>query len=432
MTGLLSASTSHAPAASAAPGRTAGSPPLVLPGEHFAAALVYFVIGTLGLVAVAPELASGAFFHPRVIAVVHLFTLGWIMLSIFGALCQFLPVAVDQPIRWEWLAHGSFALQATGVAIFVAALATSHAPSLYVGATLVSAAFLVFAVNLAATLAGAVERSLTWWALAGACVFLVVTPVYGFLLALNLHSGMLAAERFAVVARHAHVAIAGVVLLVMVGVAHRLLPMFLLSHGAGERPAWAAAGLLFGGAALLAVPVGGLATAAPAGLLVAAGVAAFLRQAYAFYRHGRRTKADPGMRLAAAGLIGLAGALLVAPFALSAGLGNPTLLTTYHLLLIGALSLFVAGHYYKIVPFLIWYHRFGPLVGLQTVPRVHDLYSQRLAASNALVLVAGWAGLVAGTALGSVYVVRAAALVFAAGAVVEALMVAAIARRRPA
>jgi len=412
--------------------RTAASPPLALPGEHFAAALASFVAGALGLVLVAPDLAAGAFFHPRVVAVVHLFTLGWIVLSIFGALCQFLPVAIGRAIRWEGLAHGSFVLQAAGVTIFVTGLATGHGRLLTAGAACVSAAFFVFAANLAATLGGASERSLTWWALAAASVFLVITPVYGFLLALNLHADLLGSDRFLLVARHAHVAGAGVVLLVMVGVAHRLLPMFLLSHGADERPGRAAAVLLSGGAALLAVPFGGMATVAAAVLLVAGGVCAFLVQAFAFYRHGRRTKADPGLRLAAAGLIGLAAALAVAPFALRAGLSDVRLLTTYHLLLVGALSLFVAGHYFKIVPFLIWYHRFGPLVGLRDVPKVHELYSQRLATATGLVLVAGWLVMVAGVALGHAHCVRVGACLFAAGTLLEAGQVAAIARRRPA
>ncbi|MEP6863776.1 MAG: hypothetical protein ABJE66_24330 [Deltaproteobacteria bacterium] len=47
-------------------------------------------------------------------------------------------------------------------------------------------------------------------------------------------------HHFHVIAVHAHVAIVGVVLLTIVGVAHRLFPMFLLSHGADERPAWIA------------------------------------------------------------------------------------------------------------------------------------------------------------------------------------------------
>lgn len=432
MHAAASASTTHAPATAAAGERTAASPPLALPGAHFAAALVFFVAGAAGLVVIAPELAAGAFFHARVVAVVHLFTLGWIMLSIFGALCQFLPVAVDQPIRWERLAHLSFVLQAIGAAVFVAAVLTGNRSVLYLGAGLVSTAFLVFAANLAATLAGAAGRSLTWWALAGACVFLVVTPVYGFLLAINLHSGLLGSQRFAIVARHSHVAIAGVVLLVMVGVAHRLLPMFLLSHGADQRAGRMAAVLLFAGAALLAVPFGGAAATGPAATLIAIGVCAFLFQAFTFYRHGKRTQADPGMRLAAAGLLGLAAALLVAPFALGLGLGNVTLLATYHLLLIGALSLFVAGHYYKIVPFLVWYHRFGPLVGLRTVPKVHELYSRRVASVNAWLLVAGWIGLVVGTACGAAHVIRISAVVFAGGAMLEAIAIGAIARRKPA
>lgn len=414
------------------PGVRAAAPSPILPGEHFAAALAFLVTGTLGLIVVAPQLATGAFFQPHVIAVVHLFTLGWIMLSIFGALCQFLPVAVDRAIRWQTLAHGSFALQSVGTATLAGGLWFGSRTTLWVGAGLVSAAFLVFAINLAFTLAGAAQRSLTWWALAGACVFLVVTPAYGGVLAANLHDGMLGADRFAVVARHAHVAIGGVVLLVMVGVAQRLLPMFLLSHGADERAGWMAVGFLFAGAALLAMPFAGLATAGPAAVLLAAGVCAFLVQARAFYRHGRRSKVDPGMQLAAAGLLGLAAAIVLAPFALLTGLGRPPLLAAYYVTLIGAISLFVAGHYYKIVPFLVWYHRFGPLVGLRPVPKVTELYAQRVALVNATLLVAGWLGLVTGTLFGELLMVRASALVFAAGAVLEAIMIAAIARRKPA
>src|SRR5690606_24337737 len=106
------------------------------------------------------------------------------------------------------------------------------------------------------TLASVRERPLTWWALAGATLFLVVTPLYGVLLQLDLADG-LGVHRFHAIAVHAHVAVIGVVMLVIVGVAHRLIPMFLLSHGANERPAWTAVVLLFAAATLLALPTGG-------------------------------------------------------------------------------------------------------------------------------------------------------------------------------
>ena len=67
---------------------------LALAAEHFAAATLYLLAGAAGLVWAAPELAAGAYLSPHVAGVVHLFTLGWLTMTIFGALCQLLPVAL--------------------------------------------------------------------------------------------------------------------------------------------------------------------------------------------------------------------------------------------------------------------------------------------------------------------------------------------------
>lgn len=408
------------------------APPLVMPGEHFTAALGFLLLGAVGLVEIAPELAAGAFFVPRVVATVHLFTLGWITLSIFGALCQFLPVAVGRPLRWQPLAHLTFAMQVLGAAGFAAGLIYGHRLLLGTGAGALSAAFALFAMNLGATLVSVRERSVTWWALAGATVFLVITPVYGTLLQLNLRDGQLVMHRFHVVAVHAHVALAGVVLLVIVGVAHRLIPMFLLSHGASERAAWAAVALLVSGATLLAMPLGGAAAAVVAGALVAAGLLAFVVQALRFFRCRKRRALDPGMGLAAAGILGLVAAALIAPLALARGLADLHLLATYFVVLLGAVTVFIAGHYYKIVPFLVWYHRFGPLVGIRAVPKVAELFSERIARIDGALLVTGWLGLALATYVGSTVLARAAASVFAAGVLVEVIVLARVAQRRPA
>lgn len=407
----------------------ASAPPLILPGEHFAAALVFFVLGALALIELAPQLAYGVFFAPRVVAAVHLFTLGWIMVSIFGALCQFLPVAIGRPLRWQSLAHVTFGLLVVGAAGFISGLVTAHRGIVIAGASTLSTAFVLFAVHLAVTLAGVRERSVTWWALAGASVFLVVTPLYGVLLQLGLEQS-LGVHRFHVVAVHAHVAIVGVVLMTIVGVAHRLIPMFLLSHGASEKPAKVALALLFVGASLFALPVGGMTLDAIGGVFAAGGVIAFVVQAVLFFRTRKRRALDAGMRLAAAGMLGLLAAILIAPFALSRGLTDLHLLVTYFWVLLGAISLFVAGHYYKIVPFLIWYHRFGPLVGTRKVPNVAELYSQRVANVDAVLLVVGYVGLAVSMFFGSVVAARLFAFVFAAGALVEMFSMIRISRRR--
>jgi hypothetical protein len=435
-----------APAPSPMPGGMLASrlaPPFRLPGEHFAVALGFWVLGAVGLVWVAPDLAHGGFLSPRVVAVTHLFTLGWITTTILGALYQFLPVALGCPIRSERLARAGLMVYAPGLLLFVSGLVTGRTAVIILGATLFGGALLLFAGNLTATLwsarlqpdaPDAAEQKLTWWALAGAAFFLSATVVLGLLLGGNLRWSYLGAERLLAVGTHLHVAVGGWIMLVVVGVAHRLLPMFLLSHGAPTWPGAVAAALLGGGAGLLlflhhALTPPLLWTVA---LLLGGGVLAFLLQAGLFFRHRKKPALDPGMRLAGMGMAFLVGALCLAPFVLRAGFAAPRLATAYGVVLIlGGLSLFVAGHYYKILPFLVWFHRFGPLAGKRPVPRVSDLYSAGPATAAAVLLGVGVLGLALALLLGAPWAARPAAGLFAAGAFIVAAQMWIISRRRP-
>ncbi|MEX2608588.1 MAG: hypothetical protein WEA24_01470 [Gemmatimonadota bacterium] len=408
------------------------APPFLLPGSHFAAALGFLACGSVGLVVAAPYLADGFFAAQRVVAVAHLFTLGWITTSIMGALYQFLPVALGEPIRSVRLAQATFALYVPGLAAFIAGLLFSASGLMLLGAATFGVGVLLFVGNLAATLARAKQRDVTWWALTGAAFFLVVTLVLGLALTGNLRWGYLGGGRFNAVGVHLHVALAGWVLLVMVGVAHRLLPMFLLSHGAGQGFARAAVALLAAGAAVLAFlhhapPL--VSRWLPAALL-AGGLLCFLIQARSFYRYRQRPALDPGMRLAAAALGLLATAMAFAG-PVVVGVATPRLATAYVLAVVLGISLFVAAHYYKIVPFLIWYHRFGPLAGKRAVPTVAQLYSGRAATLAAGLMVTGAAALTAAVAYGSAGGARAAATVFTAGVAVELFQMLALARTRP-
>ena len=410
------------------------APPLRLPGEHFAAALIFWLLGAAGLVWVAPDIAQGLFPLPRVVAVTHLFTLGWITTTIQGALYQFLPVALGVSIRSEKLGHLSYFLYVPGLALFVVGMALAIHPLLLTGAALFGTGLLLFAGNLTATLIRAPQRNLSWWALALATFYLVTTVVLGISLAGNLSMDYLGAHRFLALGVHLHVAAIGWVGLVMVGVAQRLLPMFLLSHGGTERAGAAAVGLLGGGVGLLVLTHHML--SAPilwtvAGL-IAAGFIAFIVQALLFFRHRKKPKLDPGLRLAGIALCFILCALVLAPFFLIHGLAAPRIATAYVLtLILGGLSLFVAGHYYKILPFLIWFHYFGPLVGKMPVPRVIDLYATRPGNLAGALLATGVAGLVIATLTGRVALARPAAVIFAAGALIVAVQMFLISRRRP-
>ena len=406
-------------------------PPLRLPGEHFAAALCFLLTGAIAAVWIAPVLATGGHPLPRVVGVTHLFTLGWITTSIMGALYQFLPVALGTPIASERVAHLTFALYVPGVSVFVAALVLGAERFVLPGVVALGIGLLLFLLNLGVTLRRAERHDVTWWALTGAAVFLAVTVVLGSALSVDLQTAFLGDVRQLAVETHLHVALAGWVLLVMVGVSQRLLPMFLLSHGAPESLAKVAVASIAAGAAMLALlhhlPIVGREVPA---MLIAGGVITYLWQARAFYRHRHRPALDPGLRLTAAALLLLALAVPSAAAILTWEV-LPSVRTAYGILLILACSLFIAAHYYKIVPFLVWNRHFGPLAGTRPLPRVADLYSRQLASGAAVLLVLGAVTLTASVAAGSVAGARAGALLFAIGVALEAGQMVGIAGRRP-
>jgi len=397
----------------AVPASTANGPRFLLPGEHFVAALVFLVLAALGAVWQAPMLALGGFSAHQVLAVVHLITLGWFTTSIMGALYQFLPVAVGVPIASERVAHASFACYAPGVLAFTMGLATGRPELLLAGVAALVVGATLFVGNAGVTLSRATTRDTLWWSLAWALLFLVVTLILGGALSANLRLAFLGAARPIALGAHLHIALAGWVLLSMIGVSQRLFPMFLLSHGGSDRYARWAVRL----------------TAAGAGL-IAGGLVAFLAQAREYYAHRFRKALDVGMRLSAMALAGLG---MTLPFALLtvAGIASPRLQVAYIALVLTSVSAFVVAQYYKIVPFLVWNHRFGPLAGTRPLPRVGELYSAQAAWGAVVLYASGSVLLVASAALGITLGVRAGATLFAAGALVTSIQMVALFRRHP-
>ncbi|HEY8368457.1 MAG TPA: hypothetical protein VIM86_04005 [Thermodesulfobacteriota bacterium] len=415
--------------------RVASLPPSSLPGIHFAAAFGALVVGAAGLVWAAPDLAVGAYLSFPVIGVVHLFTLGFVTTSIMGVLYQFLPIGLGVGIRSERLAYQTFGLFAPGVLLFVLGTVLVRHALLRAGVALVAVAVLAFVLNLAATLARTENRNVTWWGLAVGAANLVAVLVLGLLLAANLGTGSLGAARLGAGAAHAHLALLGFVMPVVVGVGHKLLPMFLVAPGVDRRPAAAALVLLGAGAPLLAAGLGlGVRAAALAGAgLALAGLLAFVLQAALYFRRRRLPALDPAMRLAAFGVTSLALAAALAPAVLVRGPRAPGLVTAYGLLGLLGLCLFVVGHYYRIVPHFVWRQRYLSRRGEAPMPRPDDLLSRRRAEVAAVLLAAGLAVLAAAAAMAGVApaaLARAGALLFAAGAATVTVQMAGLALGR--
>src|SRR5665213_422678 len=402
-----------------------GTPSLRLPGEHFAAALVFLAAGAAGLVWIAPELAAGLYLSPHVAGVTHFFTLGFLTMTIFGALYQLLPVALGVSIRSERWGHVSFLAFAPGVAIFAAGIAASVPAFRNLGVALVATGIVCIVANVSLSLPRARERGVIWAAIAVALAFLASTLVLGLVLADSLRTGALGEARVRVLTVHLHIALIGWVLVMIVGISHRLLPMFLLSHGANTRWTGRALALLAAGVLALAAGVlcgfvdahravqGALTWVGVA--LIEAGVVCFLVQARLLFAARMRPRLDAGLRHVVLALVCIACAAALGPVVLLMGADHPRIDVAYVMLAVLGLALYATGQFYKIVPFLVWISRFRHEMGRRKVPTVAELYSARTSNAGMVSFALAMIVLLSGVLLGEVIVVRAGALLFAGG-----------------
>ena len=391
----------------------------------------HFGLGALGLCAFAAALVGcaprleGHHFQPLLLGLVHLCVLGWLMPIALGAMHQLVPVVFEVPVRSERLAWGALALYAVGTAGLVGHLwRMATGLTLVLSAGVLLLALTLYTANLLLTLTGKSRTlSLTGYFVLCALGWLLTAAGLGFGLALNLHAPWLPLSHLQLLRTHAHVAALGFFGLLIMGVAFRLMEMFLLAHGASERAGRMALGALDAGLALLLVHD---AFTAPAPLmalalaLLALGVAAFLVQVRRIWVRRMKRLPDAAWRFTLASFAYLALALVLGlvlwAVPLPAGVAQRLVLAYGLIALPGFVGSVVVGQLYKILPFLVWLHRFSPLVGLKRVPTASQLLPERPKRAQEWLMHGGLLTLALGIVLVSSSLRTLGAVAFAASA----------------
>lgn len=392
-------------------------PPFALPAEHFAAGLAWLALGAVGLLVVAPDLARGGFLDPRVVAVTHCFTLGWITTSILGALYQLYPVAMGVAARSVAVGHATFWVLLAGVALVVGG-------SWFWQPALLAAGWVALFVAVGGQSWNVLSRRRI--ATRGRTIGLYVSTGHMglglamFVVAARIGTdlGWWRVERLGVLSAHAHLAAVGFATLTVIGVGSKLFPTFLLSRNYREWPLRWIGPLVFGG--VVALGVGQLVTirwlVVSGGLVTAAGLALYLVLAGDYFRTRTRARLEPALAHSAAALGFLAAATVVGVALLIGGGVRARAISAYAILgILGWLTLLVVGMYYKILPFLTWLHRYSPRVGEAEIPKVADLLRPELVWGTLVMLPAGVALLALGVALGKTAGAMLGAALFASG-----------------
>ncbi|MBI4485840.1 MAG: hypothetical protein HY655_07505 [Acidobacteria bacterium] len=392
-------------------------PPRLLPILYFGASHVALA-AAFAAVAADPRGVAGFFYHARMLAIVHLVTLGWISASILGSLYVVGPIALRVRFPASWVDYWAFGLVTFGIAGMVAHFWLQAPGGMAWSAATVSTGILMAGVRVVRQLStSALPRAvgahvvLAFFNIAGAAtlgVLIGFDKVYHFL------PGFVLANVFA----HAHLAAVGWASMMVVGVAYRLLPMVLPAQRPGGRRLWISAVLLEIGVLGLFITLllrGRFAWMFA--LTIIGGFAMFLSQVIWMVRRprprppGLRTP-DPAVLHAGASFASLVVASVLGMW-LAVAEPSPSTLRiamAYGVFgLVGFLAQLVVGMEGRLLPIFAWYWAFANTNFKGPVPSPHDMAWRPMQELIFVLWLFGVPSLAGGLALDAVPLVRAAA-----------------------
>ncbi len=414
----------------------ANLPPRLLPVLYFAVAHAALALA-FGAVALDPRGVSGFFYHARILAIVHLVTLGWITASILGSLYIVGPIALRVWFPARWPDYTAFALVVIGIAGMVGHFWLQEYGGMAWSAATVGTGILVAGVCIVRRLPDAQLPRAVSAHIGLAFVNILAAAVTGVLIGFDKVYHFLPGFVLATVFAHAHLAAIGWATMMVVGIAYRLLPMVLPSampHGAS----------LWLSALFLQVGVSGLFVSLLIrgryswlfALVIVAGLAAFLSHVAWMLRRPRPRppglrSPDPAVWHAAASFASLAVASVLGLWLTIAEPSATTLRVAmaYGVFgLVGFLAQMVVGMEGRLLPIFAWYWAYANTGFKGPVPSQHEM-PWRTGQELVFVLwLFGVPALAGGLAFDAIPFVRAAAWSLLAATVLDTLNVARILR----
>jgi hypothetical protein len=365
---------------------TTHAPAVTVPLRFIAMSLLALAVAAGWLVS-EPTLVTNYHYSPHAVAFAHLFLLGFAASAAMGIIYQLAPVAFEVPLHSQRLARLHFWCHFIGVIGMVWMFRKWDPKQVGHFGSVFGAGVILFVFNIARTFRHMPVGSLIARGITSAVGWLFVTMLVGlFLACAKCWPWITPFEPLAQMHAHAHLGVLGVFIVLTVSVAYRLVPMFTVSGIQNVRRAgWSLVLLNAGVAGLTATILLRSPWKLAFALLTVTGLAFFAVELSAILRARQRQALDWGVRYF------LTGAILLAPLSfLAIVLCWPGLPVTHFtqqlenayaiIALLGVLGFAITGMLYKILPFLIWFHRYSNDVGRTRVPALADMLSPRLQA----------------------------------------------------
>jgi hypothetical protein len=368
-----------------------------LPGGSWLAAqgrlpLAFMVLGLLwfGLAVVAtcsaPDLLAAPHSAPAVVALVHVWILGFFVTIAVGAIYQLAPVALATTLWSERLGWAHLVIHGAAVPLMIVGFSRWQVSLLAIAGSGIVAGVLLFGINTFVTVLRSGKRDAVAWSLLLATSWLGITVLAGLTLVLNRLWNFWPTDPLLLLRAHAHLGLIGFFVTLLQGVTFRLIPMFTLAEVPDWRPVraglWSSQLGLLTLAPALAWHLGWLSVFA--GFVIFAGLASTASALRRTLATRKKRQLDLGVAAFLRGgvtvlVTAIVAVWLAAPSTAAGSMPGGLSANVYGvLLLLGALLPVIAGMMNKIVPFLTWMRAYGPKVGRAPTPPATSLSNARL------------------------------------------------------
>jgi len=394
---------------------------VVLPFYIFAS--LSFLVATILLV-LNTDIFHQHYFHPHTLAITHVMALGWGTMMILGASHQLLPVLIEGKLDSNLLAYLTFIFTAVGIPLLAIGFYIFHTGwVLQTGAVLINLGVVCYLTNVISSIYESKKHDVHAWYMMAASVWLFSTTFFGLLLVFNFSRSLLPADSVTYLSIHAHLGLVGWFLLMVVGVASRLIPMFLISKYTNNKTLWLIFTLInLSLISFILFKVINLAGSLYYVPLLFALIAIVLFGSYCrkAYKVRIRKNVDEQMKVSLLSVIQmlLPFIALIIVLALLPDDKHPNVALLYGFcIFFGWITAIIFGMTFKTLPFIVWNKVYHQKAHGGKTPAPKDLFSEKVFNRMSIAYLAGFILFVAGIILLNDVLLKTGAVALLAAAV---------------
>lgn len=343
--------------------------PLRRIAPYFVAAVIFYIFSMSYLFFLQSDIGLRDF---RVIGWVHAYMIGFVMMSIIGAMAQLSVVVAEVHHQYPRVFGWILPILGTGTAVLVSGFV--YDPFwLRIGGSMILSALAIFAFNLFITLRTsrrrtAVTRSMQW-----STIFLGIALGLGMIMALG-YGGIISIDPTHWRMGHVFAVFGGYVMINIMGVSTVLLPMFGACNRVSDNDytvsfyTMVVAVVMMIFASALQVQIFEYAAL----WLGMGSVIYYMFRVYRIFTSKKRGYSDIWERSVAVAFVALGLSVGSGIYGVISG-SEKAVMISFWFLTAGFLGFLITAHLYKIVPFLVWFERYAPYIDEREVPMLHQL-----------------------------------------------------------